>query len=208
LSEAADIRVLIVDDHPYVRVGVRTIINDAPGMTVIAEAASGATAEALFRSERPDVTLVDLRLPDTSGADLISRLRSEFPDAVFIVLTTYDGDEDIHRAIKAGARGYLLKDMSGADLVAAIRSAQAGDLQLPAALAQRLAERPARELSSRELEVLGMIVEGRSNKEIASSLSIAEPTVKAHVASILNKLGVSDRTEAAIQAVRRGIVRL
>jgi two-component system NarL family response regulator len=208
MSDAADIRVLIVDDHPFVRVGVQTIINDAPGMKVVAEAASGAEAEALFRSHRPDVTLVDLRLPDTSGADMIARLRAEFPDAVFIVLTTYDGDEDIHRAIKAGARGYLLKDMSGADLVDAIRSAPAGTLQLPAALAERLAQRPTRELSSREIEVLEKIVQGRSNKEIASSLSISDSTVKAHVASILNKLGVSDRTEAATQAVRRGIVRL
>jgi DNA-binding NarL/FixJ family response regulator len=208
MSDAAEIRVLVIDDHPFVRVGVRTIINDAAGMRAIAEAASAAEAEALFREQRPDVTLVDLRLPDMGGADLIARLRADFPDAVFIVLTTYDGDEDIHRAIKAGAVGYLLKDMSGPELVDAIRSARSGTLNLPPALARRLAERPARELSSREREVLEMIVEGRSNREIATSMGISESTVKAHVAAILNKLGVSDRTEAATQAVRRGIVRL
>jgi DNA-binding NarL/FixJ family response regulator len=204
----ADIRVLIVDDHPFIRVGVRTIVNDAAGMQVVGEAASAGDAEALFRSERPDVTLVDLRLPDMSGADLITRLRADFPDSVFIVLTTYDSDEDIHRAIKAGARGYLLKHSSGADLVGAIRSAQTGDLELPAALAERLAQRLPRDLSMRELEVLEMIVEGRSNKEIGAALGISDSTVKAHVASIMNKLGAADRTEAVTQALRRGIVRI
>jgi DNA-binding NarL/FixJ family response regulator len=208
MSEPALLRVLIVDDHTAIRVGVRTIIDDAEGMRVIGEAASGAEAATLFRSLRPDVTLVDLRLPDTGGADLIARLRAEFPDGVFIVLTTYDGDEDIYRAMKAGARGYLLKDTSGSDLVAAIRSAPAGHLQLRPGLAERLAQRPVRELSGRELEVLEMIVRGKTNKEIASSLHISDSTVKAHVASILNKLGASDRTDAATQAVRRGFVRL
>lgn len=208
MKAGTTIRILIVDDHPAVRVGVRTIIEDAESMEVVAEAGSGAEAERQFRAHRPDVTLVDLRLPDTSGADLIARLRQEFADSVFVVLTTYDGDEDIYRAIKAGARGYLLKDTSGPDLVEAIRSAQKGQLQLPSALAQRLAERPARELSSRELQVLEVIVKGGSNKDVAAALQISESTVKAHVASILNKLGVNDRTEAVTQAVRRGIVRL
>jgi two-component system NarL family response regulator len=208
VSDAADIRVLLVDDHPAVRVGVRTIVDGSPGMNVVAEAASGAEAEALFRSRLPDVTLVDLRLPDTSGADLIASLRADFPDAVFIVFTTYDSDEDIHRAIKAGARGYLLKDTSGPDLVSAIRSSRLGELPLQPDLVERLAQRPARELSPRELAVLELIVEGRSNKEIALSLHISDNTVKAHVGSIMQKLGASDRTEAATQAVRRGIVRL
>jgi DNA-binding NarL/FixJ family response regulator len=186
MSKTADIRVLIVDDHPAIRF----------------------EADALFRSERPDVTLMDLRLPDASGADLIARLRADFPDAVFVVLTTYDGDEDIHRALKAGARGYLLKDASGPDLVSAVRAAHAGQMTLPTVVAQRLAQRPTRELSSRELEVLAMIVHGKSNKEIAAALGISDSTVKVHVASILNKLGVHDRTEAVTQALRRGIVRL
>jgi DNA-binding NarL/FixJ family response regulator len=208
VSGLPPIRVLIVDDHPSVRVGIRTIISDEPGMEVAAEAASAEEAEALFRSLRPDVTLVDLRLPDMSGAELIARVRAEFPDAAFVVFTTYDGDEDIYRAIKAGARGYLLKDASWADLMGAIRSARAGKVQLPPALAARLAQRPGREVTSRELEVLEMIIEGRSNKEIASALGISDCTVKVHVQSILNKLDASDRTEAATLAVRRGIVRL
>jgi DNA-binding NarL/FixJ family response regulator len=208
VNEAGDIRVLVVDDHPAVRIGVRGILDDAPDMTVVGEAGSGAEAEALFRSERPDVTLMDLRLPDVSGADLIARLRIEFPEAVFIVLTTYDGDEDIHRALKAGARGYLLKDTSGPDLVAAVRSSRTGELKLPAALAERLAQRPPRALSSREGEVLALMVQARSNKEIAAALGISDLTVKAHVVSILNKLGVRDRTEAVTQAIRRGLVRL
>jgi DNA-binding NarL/FixJ family response regulator len=208
MSETADIRVLIVDDHPAIRFGVHGILDDAPGIVVVGESGSGVEADALFRSERPDVTLMDLRLPDASGADLIARLRADFPDAVFVVLTTYDGDEDIHRALKAGARGYLLKDASGPDLVSAVRSAHAGNMTLPAAVAQRLAQRPTRELSARELEVLAMIVHGKSNKEIAAALGISDSTVKVHVASILNKLGVNDRTEAVTQALRRGIVRL
>jgi two-component system, NarL family, response regulator len=208
VNEAADIRVLLVDDHPAIRIGVRTIVNASPGMAVVAEAASGAEAEALFRSQRPDVTLVDLRLPDTSGVDLISKLRADFPDAIFIVFTTYDSDEDIYRAVKAGARGYLLKDTSGSDLVSAIRSSQGGDLPLQADLAERLAQRPVRELSSRELEVLEMMVEGRNNKEIGSCLHISDSTVKAHVANVMLKLGAADRVEAVTQAVRRGIVRL
>jgi two-component system, NarL family, response regulator len=208
MSQPAAIRVLVVDDHVAVRLGVRTIINDTPGMTVVGEAPTAADGIALFRSQRPDVTLVDLKLPDMRGADLIARLRAEFPDGVFIVLTTYYGDEDIHRAIKAGARGYLLKDTSAADLVNAIRQAQTDELQLPPTVAQRLAARPARELSSRELEVLEMIAKGATNREIATTLGISDSTVKAHVASIMNKLDATDRTMAATQAIRRGLVRL
>jgi DNA-binding NarL/FixJ family response regulator len=208
MTDAAAIRVLVIDDHIAVRLGVRTIINDTPGMTVVGEAATAAEGEAIFRAQRPDVTLVDLKLPDLRGADLIARLHVEFPDATFVVLTTYYGDEDIHRAMKAGARGYLLKDTSAVDLIEAIRRAPTEELPLPATVAQSLAGRPARELTARELEVLEMIVKGKPNKEIASSLGISDSTVKAHVASIMNKLDATDRTMAATQAIRRGLVRL
>jgi DNA-binding NarL/FixJ family response regulator len=208
MTETTEIRVLVVDDHIAVRLGLRTIINDTPGMSVVGEAATAAEGEALFRAERPDVTLVDLKLPDLRGADLIARLRADFPDGIFVVLTTYYGDEDIHRAIQAGARGYLLKDMSAADLVAAIRRAPKEELPLPATVAKSLASRPARELTSRELGVLEMIAKGKTNKEIGSSLGISDSTVKAHVASIMNKLDATDRTMAATQAIRRGLVRL
>jgi two-component system NarL family response regulator len=208
VSETTEIRVLIIDDHFAVRLGLHTIITDTPGMSLVGEAASAAEGETLFRSLRPDVTLVDLKLPDRRGADLIARLRVDFPEGVFIVLTTYYGDEDIHSALKAGARGYLLKDTSAADLVEAIRRARSAELPLPAPLAERLAARPAREISSRELEVLELMVKGKSNKEIGSALGISESTVKAHVASIMNKLDVTDRTMAATQAIRRGLVRL
>ncbi|HEV2666669.1 MAG TPA: response regulator transcription factor, partial [Blastocatellia bacterium] len=174
-----------------------------------AEAASGTAAEALFRSERPDVTLVDLRLPDMSGADLISRLRSEFPEAVFIVLTTYDGDEDIHKALEAGAQAYILKGMSHNELVNAIRTVHSGLKYIPASVSKSLAERPPHsELSARELEVLELIVKGRSNREIGEALGISEATVKWHVNIILSRLNVSDRTQATVAALQRGIVHL
>jgi two-component system NarL family response regulator len=205
---AADIRVMIVDDHPLFRGGVRTVLGDTAGMEVVAEAASSADAEALYRSLRPDVTLVDLRLPDTSGAELISRLRADFPDGVFVVLTAHDGDEDIYRALKAGARGYLRKDTSAAELGRAIRSAHGGGFELPADLAQRLAQRPTRELSTREVAVLELIVRGKRNSEIATSLGILDSRVRDYVRSLLGKLGVPHRTAAATEAVRRGIVRL
>jgi two-component system NarL family response regulator len=198
---------MVVDDHPPFRGGVRTVLGDTPGMEVVAEAASSAEAEALYRSLRPDVTLVDLSLPDASGADLISRLRDEFPDGVFVVLTAHDGDEAVYRALKAGARGYLRKDTSAADLVDAIRSAHRGGLQWPANLFQRLTQRPNREISSGELAVLELLVRGKRNKEIATSLGILESRVKEYVTHLLEKLGVPHRTAAATEAVRRGIVR-
>jgi two-component system NarL family response regulator len=178
-------------------------------MTVVAEAANGRQALEFFRQHRPDVTLMDLRMPEMDGIEAITAIRKEFPDSRFIVLTTFDGDEDIYRALQAGARSYLLKDMLQDGLIEAIRAVHAGQRRIPAQVANRLAERMDRtELTSRELEVLRLIVEGKSNKEIAAQLSIAEGTVKIHINNILSKLGVTDRTQAATFALKRGIIHL
>lgn len=203
------IRLLVVDDHVIVRKGLVALLNTVEGLSVIAEASDGEQAIETFRAVQPDVTLMDLRLPKLGGADAIAKIRAEFPGARFIVLTTFDGDEDIYRALQAGARGYLLKGMDAAELTDAIRSVHAGKSRIPAFVAEKLAERmggPA--LTARELEVLNRIVAGRSNKEIAGDLNISEATVKTHINSILSKLGVSDRTQAATSALQRGIVHL
>lgn len=203
------IRVLIADDHFVVRMGLAAVIHTQTDMTVVAEATTGKQAVDLFRQHRPDVTLMDLRMPEMDGIEAITAIRREFPDSRFIVLTTYDGDEDIYRALQAGARAYLLKDMLRDALVEAIRAVHAGQRRLPAEVANRLAERMNRtELTARELEVLRLIVAGKSNKEIAAALFIAEGTVKIHINNILSKLGVSDRTQAATFALQRGIVHL
>lgn len=203
------IRVLIADDHFVVRMGLAAVIHTQTDMTVVAEAMTGKQAVDLFRQHRPDVTLMDLRMPEMDGIEAITAIRREFPDSRFIVLTTYDGDEDIYRALQAGARAYLLKDMLRDALVEAIRAVHAGQRRLPAEVANRLAERMNRtELTARELEVLRLIVAGKSNKEIAAALFIAEGTVKIHINNILSKLGVSDRTQAATFALQRGIVHL
>jgi two-component system NarL family response regulator len=178
-------------------------------MMVIAEAADGRQAVELFRQYQPDVTIMDLRLPEMSGVEAIVEIRREFPAAKIIVLTTFDGDENIYRALQAGARGYLLKDMFGEELMDAIRTVYMGKTRIPAAVAQRLAQRMGGpSLTSRELDVLKLIVSGRSNKEIGNELAISEATVKTHINSILSKLGVSDRTQAATTALQRGIVQL
>lgn len=203
------IRVMVIDDHQIVRQGLVALINTAPGLSVVAEGADGRQAVDLFRQHRPDITLMDLRLPLMSGAEATRAIRQEFPTAKIIVLTTFDGDEDIYRALQAGAQGYLLKGMSFEELLEAIRTVQAGMRRIPAAVAERLAERMAgQELTGRELQVLKLIVKGRSNKEIATELYISEATVKTHINSILSKLGVSDRTQAATTALQRGIVHL
>jgi len=203
------IRILVVDDHKIVRQGIVSLLNTVADLQVVAEAADGQEAIDAHRLHKPDVTLMDLRLPKIGGADAITRIRQEHPTARIIVLTTFDGDEDIFRALQAGAKGYLLKGMDINELTEAIRSVFAGKSRIPAAVAEKLADRmggPA--LTSREIEVLKRIVAGRSNKEIAQDLIISEATVKTHVNSILSKLGVTDRTQAATSALQRGIVHL
>lgn len=203
------IRIMVVDDHAIVRKGLVALLNTVEGLSVVAEASDGEQAVATFRTVQPDVTLMDLRLPKLAGADAIAKIREESPSARIIVLTTFDGDEDIYRALQAGAKGYLLKGMDTAELTDAIRAVYAGKSRIPAFVAEKLAERmggPA--LTTRELEVLKRIVAGRSNKEIAGDLNISEATVKTHINSILSKLGVSDRTQAATSALQRGIVHL
>ena len=203
------IRVLVVEDHNVVRQGLIALLNVVDGLEVVGEAADGADAVAQFRRHRPDVTLVDLRLPRMSGVDVIQRVRMEQPGARFIVLTTYDGDEDIYRALKAGAKAYLLKGMTSEELIATIRVVHEGKSHIPPAIAEKLAERMgAEELTPREFDVLEQIVYGKSNKEIATELDVSEATVKTHINSLLGKLGVTDRTQAATAAIQRGIVPL
>jgi two-component system NarL family response regulator len=203
------IRVLVVEDHNVVRQGLVALLNVAEGLEVVGEAADGAEAVAQYRKHKPDVTLVDLRLPRMSGVDVIQRVRMESPQARFIVLTTYDGDEDIYRALKAGAKAYLLKGMTSEELISTIRVVHEGKSHIPPVIAERLAERmSAEELTPREFDVLEQIVHGKSNKEIAVELLVSEATVKTHINSLLGKLGVTDRTQAATAAIQRGIVPL
>jgi len=206
---SGQIKLLIVEDHHIVRQGLIALLNTVPDMEVVAEASDGKVGVDLFRKHQPDVTLMDLRLPNLGGAEAVARIRAEFPAARIIVLTTFDGDEDIYRALQAGARGYLLKGMFGDELLDAIRAVHAGKTRIPPVVAERLASRMGgQELTARELEVLGLIVRGQSNKEIGGSLSISEATVKTHINSILSKMGVSDRTQAATSAIQRGLVHL
>jgi DNA-binding NarL/FixJ family response regulator len=178
-------------------------------MKVVAEATNGQEAVEQFRSHQPDVTLMDLRMPVVGGVEAIGRIRREFPGARIIVLTTFDGDEDIYRSLQAGAQGYLLKDMFFDELEEAVRKVHAGSRRIPTAVAEKLAERMSgSDLTARELEVLEQIVRGKSNKEIGGHLNISEATVKSHINNILSKLGVSDRTQAATTALQRGIVHL
>jgi DNA-binding NarL/FixJ family response regulator len=203
------IRILVVDDHAIVRKGLVALLNTVEGLSVVGEASDGEQAILAHRSCKPDVTLMDLRLPKIGGADAIARIRQETPAARIIVLTTFDGDEDIFRALQAGAKGYLLKGMDATELTEAIHAVYAGKSKIPAVVAEKLAGRMGGpELTTRELEVLKRIVAGRSNKEIGGDLHISEATVKTHINSILGKLGVSDRTQAATTALQRGIVYL
>ncbi|HVP45574.1 MAG TPA: response regulator transcription factor [Bryobacteraceae bacterium] len=202
-------RILIAEDHLIARVGVTTIVNMQPDMTVVAEAANGHQAVELFRKHRPDVTLLDLRMPGLSGVDAAMAIRREYPEARLIALTTYGGDEDIRRALQAGVKAYLTKDVLHDDLLKAIRAVHAGGTFLPPSVAATLASQtPGPDLSGREIEVLSLIVDGLANKEIAYRLNIAEHTVKNHVKNILAKLGVADRTQAATAAIQRGIIHL
>lgn len=203
------IRVMLVDDHPAFRKGLSALIKTEPDLEVVAETGDGNEAISLFRRHRPDIVLMDLRLPGMGGVEATIAIRKEFPDARVIVLTTFDMDEDIFRAMESGAKSYLLKDTPEEELTSTIRAVYDGQEKLPAKLAERLAVRQKRpELSRRELDVLQLLVRGRSNKEIGSSLFITEDTVKAHLKTLFLKLGVQDRTDAAITAIRQGIVHL
>ena len=201
--------VLIVDDHPMMRLGIAAIVNDQPDMTVVAQAGTGEQAVELWRQHKPHVTLMDLRLPGMSGVEAIRAIRHEYPRSRVVVLTTYEGDEDVHQALEAGAQGYLLKGMSPEVLLDALRRVHAGNRVLPPPVARSLDSRaPCSDLSAREREVLVLIAQGRNNKEIGAALSITEGTVKCHVTMILSRLGVSDRTQAVVAAVQRGIVHI
>ena len=203
------IRIMVIDDQAVVRQGFVALVNTVADMVVVAEGTDGQQAVDLYRLHRPDVTLMDLRMPKMGGVEAIVAIRKEFRDARLIVLTTYDGDEDIYRSLQAGAQGYLLKDVFFEELEDAIRKVHTGLRWIPAQVAERLAERiGSSDLTAREIEVLEQIVAGNSNKAIATRLNISEATVKSHINSILNKLGVSDRTQAATTALQRGLVHL
>jgi two-component system NarL family response regulator len=203
------IRIVVAEDHLVARVGVSTIVNMQPDMTVVAEASNGQQAVEQFRKHLPDVTLLDLRMPVMSGVEAATAIRAEYPHARMIALTTYGGDEDIRRALAAGVQAYLTKDVLHDELLKAIRAVHAGQTYLPAAVASALAaQMPRPDLSAREIQVLELIVKGLANKQIAYALTIAEHTVKNHVKSILSKLGVQDRTQAATAAIQRGIIHL
>lgn len=206
---AAKLKIMLVDDHYLVRMGLASIIALEPDMTVCAEAASGEQGLVLYRTHRPDVTLVDQRLPGLSGSQTTQAIRSEFPEARILVLSTYVCDEEIYRALQFGAMGYLSKSVQREELVQAIRRAASGRRHLTPEVAAVLADEMSRShLSARELDVLRLLVSGRRNREIASALEITEGTVKLHVSSILAKLAASDRTEAVTVALQRGIVQL
>ncbi len=203
------IRILIVDDHFIVRIGLLTSIKMAPDLMVVAEASTGAQAIKLYRQHLPDVVLMDLRLPDFSGIEATAALHNEFPDVRILIISTFDSDEDVYRSFQAGARGYLLKNVLGEELARAIQIVNAGDRYVPPEIARRLSRhRPASDLTPREMEVLRLLMKGLSNKEIADMLGFTENTAKFHLKSILNKLQVSDRTEAATAALQRGILHL
>lgn len=203
------IRVFVVEDHAVVRQGLIALLSSSSEIEVVGFASNGQEAVVHYRSLMPDVTLMDLQMPVMPGVEAIQKIRQIVPTARFIVLTTFDGDEDIYRAMQAGARSYLLKGMDMEDLVEAIKAVHAGRGRIPSVIAEKLAQRVgSEELSAREVEVLERIVAGRANKEIASDLHITEATVKSHVNSLLGKMGASDRTHAAVLALQRGIVHL
>lgn len=208
MSESS-IRILIADDHPVVRQGLAAMIGRKRGMTVVAEASNGREVVDLFRQHRPDVTLLDLRMPQIDGVEAIAIIREEFRNARIIVLTTYDTDEDIYRGLSAGAMAYLLKGTSPDELLDTIRAVHAGQTRISSEVAAKLAARISiPELTARELEVLRLVVAGQSNREIGATLHISEGTVRAHINNILSKMGVSDRTQATTLAIKRGLVRL
>jgi DNA-binding NarL/FixJ family response regulator len=203
------IRVFSVDDHPLLREGIAAIIDNEPDMEMVAQASTGQEAIRLFREHRPDVTLMDLRLPDISGIDALIAIRTEFPNARIVVLTTFEGDVEIQRALAAGAFGYVLKSMAPRELASVVRRVHGGKKHIPADVAAQLAEHVSDEsLTERERSVLRHVSEGNRNKDIARLLEISEETVKVHMKHIMEKLGANDRTEALTIAVRRGIIRI
>lgn len=206
---ATKIRILSVDDHPLLREGIAAVINSQQDMSVIADASTAKDAIEQFRRHNPDITLMDLRLPDKGGIETLISIRTEFPEARIIMLTTFEGDVEIQRALEAGARAYLLKSMPPKELVEAIRQVHAGKKRVPPQLAAQLAEHMSDEaLTSREIEVLKQIAEGNRNRDIGEKLFITEETVKVHIKNIMGKLGANDRTQAVAIAIRRGIIHL
>ncbi len=206
---APPIRVMTVDDHPIFRDGLGAMLSAHEDLDLVAEAADGAEAIRMFRIHRPDVTLMDLSMPQMAGADAIAKIVAEFPDAQIIAVTTFQGDADVRRALEAGARGYLIKDVLRHDVVSAIHAVHRGETVVPATVARRLAEyAPRIELTEREIEVLTHMATGMRNRHIAGAIGRTEATVKAHILKIFEKLGAIDRTEAVTTALRRGIIHL
>lgn len=208
MTEEKMIKVMLVDDHPIVRAGLETILSSQPDIRVLAQAGSGEEAVAQARSLQPDIVLMDLRLPAMSGVEAIRQIRSACPRTKILVLTTYDGDEDIHQALRAGAASYIIKGMQYEVLLRAIRRVHGGSTFLPDGVSALLGERSPDDLSAREREVLSLMADGKSNRAIAEQLGVTERTVKCHVGAILAHLGVTDRTQAVLAALRRGYVHL
>ena len=209
MSEQPRIRVLSADDHPLLREGITAIISNQPDMQLVAAVANAQEAIQQYRKLRPDVTLMDLRLPDMSGIDAVIAIRKEFPEARIIMLTTFEGDVEIQHALEAGARGYMLKSMPPKELIEVIRQVHAGKKRIPTQLAAQLAEHMSDEaLTAREIEVLRHIAEGNRNRDIGEKLFITEETVKVHIKHIMEKLGASDRTQAVAIGIRRGFIQL
>lgn len=207
--EPQPLRILIADDHPIVRDGLAAILNKQPGMTVVAQAGDGLEAVEQFRLHQPDVAIVDLRMPEMGGAEVVATVRAEFPNACFIMLTVYDGDEDIYQGFRAGAKAYLLKDTPCHELVEVIRAVCTGAQHIPNSLTSKLASRLSMsELSDRERQVLMLMTDGKNNREIGEAIGISESTVRFHVSNLMSKLGVSDRTHAVVTALKRGIIKL
>jgi DNA-binding NarL/FixJ family response regulator len=203
------IRILTVDDHPLLREGIAALVKAEPDMKIVAEASDGEEAIQQFRRHRPDITLMDIQMPNVNGTEAIIRIRNDFPDARIIVLSTYSGDVQVLRAIKAGARGYIVKGHVHRELLEAVRSVHAGHKRIPPEIAAELAEHAADDvLSSREIDVLRLISAGNANKQIADKLCIEETTVKSHISNILSKLGANDRTHAVTIGLQRGIIEL